>query len=478
MRFEPRSSAARCLAFLPLLFGPLESTGQTSPSEPAPVVFIHANIVDVRANNPDSALIIDQTVVVSGDRIVAIGKTIPIPARAKVVDASGKFLIPGLWDMHVHIADSSYLAMLVAYGITGVRDMGGAALDANDGCESITAQVLMAWRDRVKSGELIGPRMLISGPAVSGTGSPTSLDARSPAAARLAVQKLRALGVDFIKIYEGIPLETYRVLAREATHVGLPIAGHVPVDSISLPDAAIAGQRSVEHVRDHLLMCFTTQREELSQFFQDDQWSDADIEWGLSRHDQCGTAIEAFRKHRTWLVPTLTVERSKVAVEDSQYTRDPRRASMPASVRAGFKAYADKKLSQPATERRSERLWWETQKRLVARMHQEKVGMLAGTDSPCQGGLPGFSLHEELRLLVEAGLTPPEALKAATINPARYLSETGRTGAIQKGNVADFVLLRGNPLEDIGQTLRIDSVVLRGRLLGRDQLDSLVTTER
>ncbi len=469
---------AYCTALLFLLCASSESTVQANPSEPPPVVFIHANIVDVRANDPDSALVFDQTVVVIGDRIVAIGKTVPIPARATVVDASGKFLIPGLWDMHVHIADSAYLAMFVANGITGVRDMGGAALDANDGCESITAQVLMAWRDRVNSGKLIGPRMLISGPAVSGTGSLTSLDARSPAAARIAVGKLRALGVDFIKIYEGIPLESYRVLAREASNVGLSIAGHVPLESVSLTDAAIAGQRSVEHVRDPLLMCFTVQGEELNQFFKDDHWSDADIEWGVSRHAQCGTAIEAFRKHRTWLVPTLAVERSKVAVEDSQYSEDPRRASMPASVLAGFKAYAEKKSSQPVRERKSERLWWETQKRLVTRMHQEKVGILAGTDSPCQGGLPGSSLHEELRLLVESGLTPLEALKTATINPATYLSETHRSGSIQRGNAADFVLLQGNPLKDIGQTLRIHAVVLRGRLLQRDQLDALVTSGR
>ena len=261
-------------------------------------------------------LIPNMSVSISGNRIVQIGKSIKIPPNAEIVDASGKFLIPGLWDMHVHTVHRSYLSLFVANGITGIRDMGGNAANTNDGCESISPLTLMAWRKLIVSGELLGPRMLISGPVVSNTGWPTSINVKTPEEAKRAVRDLKAGGVDFIKVYEKIPLNTYLALAREARAAGLTIAGHVPVDTVTLLQAAKAGHRSVEHVRDHLLMCFTGNRGELLQFFKQDNWSSSDIEWGLKQFNGCPKAISAFRLNNTWLVPTLTVERAKVAVED------------------------------------------------------------------------------------------------------------------------------------------------------------------
>ena len=414
------------------------------------------------------------TVIVSANRISRIGKNVKIPSDAEIIDGGGKFLIPGLWDMHVHTVHHSYLDFFVANGVSGIRDMGGNAADANDGCESVSARTLLELRDQIESGSRIGPRMLISGPPASGTGWATSINVQTPEDAKNAVRTLKALRVDFIKVYEKIPLNAYLTLAREAKAEGLTIGGHVPLDTVSLSAAAKAGHRSVEHIRDHLLMCFTKNRDELLHFFKQDNWSATDIEWGLKRFDECGDAVKAFRENDTWLVPTLTVERAKVAVENPQFKRDSRRLLLPVSVQQGFRDYLTKKSVQSETERKSENLWWVTQQRLVSRMRLDGIKFLAGTDSACEGGLPGFSLHEELRLLAESGFTPLEALRTATVNPAKFIRREKDLGTIEQGKLADLVLLDGDPLADISNTRKINAVVVNGRLLRRQDLDRML----
>ncbi len=462
-----KQAAVLLITILPILL-----IGQDkSASQNRSFVFRNVTLIDMRSDQPKP----NMTVSISGDRIVQIGKNIKIPRNAEVVDASGKFLIPGLWDMHVHTVHPSYLSLFVANGITGIRDMGGNAADTNDGCESTSPLTLMAWRKLILSGDRLGPRMLVSGPAVSNTGWPTSINVKTPEEAKLAVNDLKARGVDFIKVYEKIPLDTYLAIAREARAEGLTIAGHVPVDTVTLLQAANAGHRSIEHVRDHLLMCFTKSRGELLQFFKQDNWSLSDIEWGLKQFKGCPKAISAFRLNNTWLVPTLTVERAKVAVEYSQFVNDKKRLLLPVSVQRGFKDYTTKKLAQSNADRKSENLWWITQKRLVSRMRTAGIKFLAGTDSACEGGLPGFSLHEELRLLVESGFSPLEALQTATINPAKFIRREKDLGTIEKGKLADFILLDANPLSDISNTKKIDGVVVNGRYLSRRVLDEMLS---
>lgn len=460
------------VAVLLITISPILLIGQDKPAaKNRSVVFRNVTLIDMRTDQPKPKM----TVSVSGNRIVGIGKNIKVPNNAEVIDARGKFLIPGLWDMHVHTVHPSYLNLFVANGVTGIRDMGGNAANTNDGCESISPLILMEWRNSIRSGNLIGPRMLISGPAVSNTGWPTSINVKTPGEAKLAVKRLKALGVDFVKVYEKIPLGTYVALASEAKAAGLTIAGHVPVDTVSLLDAAKAGQRSVEHIRDPLLMCFTKDRNELLQFFKQDNWSESDIEWGLKQFKDCPKAILAFRANDIWLVPTLTVEMAKTVVDDPQFVNDSRRKLLPASVQKGLKDFVEKKLSQPIAKRKSENLWWITQKRLVSRMHKEGMKFLAGTDAACEGGLPGFSLHDELRLLVESGFTRFEALQTVTINPAKFIGREKDLGTIEKGKLADFILLDADPLSDISNTRKIAAVVVNGRYLSREVLDEMLT---
>jgi imidazolonepropionase-like amidohydrolase len=420
-------------------------------------------------------------VLVAGDRIVATGSSssIAIPAAAQAVKGRGKFLIPGLWDMHVHIADESYLPLFVANGVTGVRDMGGGLSDAGDGCESVSADILGRWRALIESGELAGPRIIFSGPPASGTGWPTSIPVRTVAQAGAAIARLQALRVDFVKIYDAVPRDAYLRLARNSRAAGLPFAGHVP-DDVGPVDAIRAGQRSIEHVRDPVLVCFTHDIQSLERFFAADKWTPDDVEWGRRAHGQCPSLIAAFKSHEAWLTPTLTVEKAKVAVEDAAYVSDVRRRALPPSVQTGFATYVGQKRAQDSSDRASERLWWRTQRALVGRMHRAGVRLLAGTDSACQGGLPGYALHHELKELVAAGLSPLDALRTATSNPAAYFNKSGPTG-VKVGASADLVLLDDNPLRDIRNSQRIAAVVSRGRLLRREQLDrwkSLQATPR
>ncbi len=430
------------------------------------ILIRHINVIDVVNKNIQT----NRTILISNGKIKKISSRSFKAGNARIINGKGKFLIPGLWDMHVHTADSAYLKLFIDNGVTGIRDMGGATLMANNGCESIVLEKLMAWRKLIQTGLLMGPRMFLSGPTVSNTGWPSSINISSPETARNAVRKLSRLGIDFIKVYEAIPLETYLTLAKEAKAAGLHIAGHVPVETVSLLEASNAGQHSIEHIRDALLMSFTTQREELLHFFKEDAWSQTDIEWGLKQFDETEKLIEAFKRNNTWLVPTLAVEWAKVAVRDSLYVNDARRHMLPETVRNAFESYVSKKRALPAKDRKSDSLWWDKQKRLVKRMHQAGIPFMAGTDCACEGGIPGYSLHKELQLFVEAGLTPFEALQTATINPVKFLSMTDSLGTVEQGKIADLVILESNPTLNISATQSIFAVIINGKLIPKESI--------
>jgi hypothetical protein len=286
-----------------------------------------------------------------------------------------------------------------------------------------------------------------------------------------AVDLLSRQGADFMKIHDKVPLEAYLALAAEASARRLVFAGHVP-ESVELLRAIQEGQRSIEHLRDPLLMCFTDDPAELERFFREDDWGEADRRWGRDAHATCPAILEALRGRTAWVTPTLVVEKSKVAVEDPAFVSDVRREALPASVRAGLLEHVRRKLAQSTKERRSEHLWWRTQQALVGRLGREGVPLLAGTDTACEGGLPGHSLHDELVELVASGLSTLQALRAATLEPASYLRRADE-GAIRPGMRANLVVLGANPLEGIHNTRKIDAVILQGRLLDRSALDAL-----
>jgi imidazolonepropionase-like amidohydrolase len=422
-------------------------------------------ITEVTLVDPDSGQLRPaMDVEVRGDTIHAVrpAGSSPRPA-AQRIDGRETFLIPGLWDMHVHVADAGYLDQFVANGVLGIRDMGGGLESAGDGCESLRLDFLQALRTEVDRGARTGPDMVLAGPALSGTGWPTSLPARSPSEAVASLDTLALQGADFAKVYEGIPLPAYLALAAHANARQLPFAGHVP-EFVDLPTAIGAGQRSIEHLRDPMLMCFTDDPAELQRFFTEDGWGEADRAWGLAAHAACPAIIDALRARRTWLTPTLVVEKSKFNVDDPAFSVDPRRDALPASVQEGVLEYVRSKRAQSPVDRLSDRRWWRTQQALVGRLARAGVPVLAGTDAACEGGLPGYSLHDELAELVAAGLSPRQALQAATSEPARYLGRA-QEGRIAPGMRANLLLLAANPLDDIRNTRSIVHVILRGRVV-------------
>ena len=387
---------------------------------------------------------------IAGGRITAVipADALRVPSGARVLDGRGRFLIPGLWDMHAHVLWSAAamrtgLPAYVANGVTGIRDMGG------------TLPVLAAFHASMQRDAPAWPRVVAAGAILDGPDpvqADVSIGVADAAGARAAVDKLADAGVDFIKVYTLLPRDAYFATLDEAHRRGLPVAGHLPA-SVTVEEAVRGGQHSIEHLRD-----------EIEPFCHP-----VDVQ-------ACARLAALFREHHTWQVPTLVVLRSKAMFDDPKLTDDPRLRYLPKSLRDEWSASRNAKIARGGDYAAGKRRQYADELWLTGFFAREHVPLLAGTDSDNADCYPGFSLHDELGLLVEAGLTPLDALRAATLWPSDYLGERDRMGGIAADQVADLVLLDANPLQDIAATRRINAVVLRGRVLDRNALDAMLET--
>jgi imidazolonepropionase-like amidohydrolase len=450
--------------------------GQAPPAGPAPVRFRHVSVVDVRAGTVRP----DQDVTIRDGRIASVR---PAANRdepgIRSIDASGKFLIPGLADMHVHWYDERYIGLFVANGVTSVRQMWGGPTH-------------LEWRTRIESGQLLGPRFSVASPIVDGPNPvwPGSIVAADADAASAIVGRMKGAGFDFVKVYSRLPRDAYFAIAKAAKANGIPYAGHVP-NAISALEASDAGQLSIEHQTGILLAVSKDEerlRAESVRLFTGGE-ANQGIDPGrrpslralsealLSTYDPAKASVlfARFARNGTWMSPTLTVLRAMSSLDDPRFTADARTRFMPKQIVDSWNPAKDpRNATKTADDYALDRRVYRRQLEIVAAMNKAGVPIVAGTDVLNPFVFPGFSLHDELGLLVEAGLTPAEALRTATVNAATYLGTGKTSGTIEEGKTADLVLLDANPLDDIANTRRIAAVAARGRLLERAEIDGIL----
>lgn len=420
------------------------------PEATPTLAIVDINVIDM-TGGPARA---GQTVLVVGDRITRIAPSgeVKVPTRTRVLEGKGRWLIPGLWDMHAHTSNPDRdLPLYLANGITGIRDLGGEA-EGNPARApstfSITWKTLRPVRDAIRAGQRPGPRIFAGGVMLDAPKPwPGTLGVSGAEDARRIVRRLHNEKVDFIKIGTGVTPEVHAAIIAEAQKMGVPIAGHVPGGMTALA-VAKAGQVSVEHLMGLPGSCFAN--------------AGPDANCRASLRELAATDVSS--------VPTLAAWRGRLLATDPSVNNRPEHRFVPNLTPIWA---AEATGINEVTAERNRRTFAQFIK-VTGALRAEGVRVMAGTDCGNAFTVPGFSIHDELRLLVEAGFSPHDALTAATVAPARFFRLSDETGTITSGKRADLVLLDGNPLVDIGNTTRISAVVLGGKLLNRADLDRLL----
>jgi Amidohydrolase family len=524
----------------------------------AELVIRHVNVIDVVGARVQA----DQRLIVQGGRIIAIEPERPgAPQAAKVIDARGKFLIPGLWDMHSHLilpelqsaedVPELVLPLFLANGVLGAREMGAWDVDVVP---------LVRLREEIETGRRQGPHLVVTG---------TRIFDINPTEARQAVRALKAAGADFVKISSDPSRKTYLAVADECKRVELPFAGHVPL-ALTVREAIEAGQSSIEHMGNGKLreLCYDYLPEnadppsdtepQLAERLKEavnialmerpptDVWGErtrralisADFKNALAllnreiglieslivmrrqsvaenirlvvraRHTkgernyvfhldpqgkmewiddepdvlQPGRVrqlAESLIARRVWITPTLLAHHNAAARRELLKNPDSRLDYIHPKVRRRLEPENDGRIRNlTSADLEKIKRFNARDAQLAVLLHKAGVRLLAGTDAAVDYCLPGFGIHDELALLVQAGLSPGEALRAATLNPAEFLGREKEFGSIAVGKRADLVLLERNPLTNIRNTTSVWGVIRAGRYLDRAELDRMLETVR
>ncbi|MCU1687227.1 MAG: hypothetical protein JWQ81_7966 [Amycolatopsis sp.] len=448
---------------------PAVASAAPAPSTTSGTAFTHMTVVDVTGARPRP----DQTVLVQGDRITQLGRSsdVRIPAGMTVVDLRGKYLIPGLSDMHVHSdTDQTSPALYLANGVTTVREMSGTQKNYD-------------WRKRIDAGTLLGPRWVIGSRIVDGSPSlwdPNLLsvvEVTTEDDGRAAVRTLKAEGADFIKVYSRVPKDALYGIADEARRQRIPFVGHCP-DNVPIAEAVDLGQRSVEHL---FWTPFGISRKEADirakiakiRLGEGDYagWFAAihPLEWEAVHSESRVKARQLFAKFAargTRQVPTLVMHKALDRARELT-PNDPRRKYLSKDY-WNTQDYVIQELYLNDRKPEDDAQWaamFDYRLAIVGEMARAGVPIMTGTDTGTPEVFPGFAVHDELQLLVQAGLTPMQALQASTLEPAKFLGLEAIAGTIERGKRADLVILDADPLADIANTQRIHGVVARGRYL-------------
>ena len=403
-------------------------------------------IRDAALVNPETGEVAEnQCVRITGQRIGRIATCDRGATAGKVVEGAGKWIIPGLWDMHVHaVWDTSVypdmFADFVAYGVVGIRDMGG------------TPEALAAAREFLADDNNVGPELVAAGQVIDGAPAlqpMIAISATNHEEGVRAVARLDALGADFIKVYTMLPSEAAAGVFDEARVRGMKVTGHLPAE-VDLSDALRLGMTSIEHMAVEIGgLCDVTDRQ------------------------SCKKAFDEIRAAGAYVTPTLLIRQRPGAMPEPETLRRSRIAEMPPPLAADWQATLDRnRQEKPASYLHDKVLQFERERLLTTIAIESGAAILAGTDTGDFLVPPGSSIHEELELLVQAGMDEKGALLAATARAADFLGFDDR-GRIRRGAIADLVILDANPLEDIRNTRRIAAVVIKGRVLDKAQLECI-----
>jgi len=454
-----------------------------APSSSAPqadVVIQNVTVVDVARGS----VVDDRDVFLQGDRIVQVARAgrSRLADTVQVVDGGGAFLIPGLWDMHAHVdvrtdPEREQMPLFIAHGVTGIRVMNTPRRPA----------VLDAYRDlqaRIDSGAVVGPRFLaigswsVNGPAsIDSTTEPAFFMARTAEEGQQLARYFKEQGFDFIKIYNNVPREGYLGLSSEARRLGIPFAGHEP-GSLNAIELSEAGQRSLEHSRIFLFNCFPgadSMRKRLLTGSGTERRRRMVDEYSPG---MCDEVFRTFARNGTYITPTHVTRRMDAFADDSAYRADARRKYIPLRRWADWQADANGMVAGDSTAagRKSYMDFYTKGLSLTNDAYRAGVPVMLGTDAGDTYVFPGASVHDELLELVKAGLSPAEALRAATLSGATFMGRTDEFGTVEAGRAADLVLLEANPLDDIANTQRIRAVIRGGRVFARAALDSMLAS--
>lgn len=472
---------ASVLSGLFLLFG----------CQPSGVVFEGAICIqNITTIDPTEGQKENQTVIIKDGKILKIAPTaeLKLSPSNQIIDGGGKYMIPGLWDSHVHFAYIEALAprmfdMFLTYGITGVRDTGGEI------------SFVRQWKDASLANPTGAPRVMIAGPLLDGMpnvydGSdpghpPLSVGSGSVEAVATLIGKLDSIGVDFLKAYEMLTPEQFTMVMKIAKEKGYKVTGHVPL-SMDVTGASNAGLNSMEHMRNLELSCASNADELLKQRKAmlakgknkpggelRSSIHAAQRETAVKNYDEkkADEIIQTLLRNQTWQIPTLALNTGQTRNPYGQPEWQESFELLPDTIRDEWKGELDGASNMEAPPFRQQYTQWMLN--MAGKIHKAGVPMMAGTDTPIGFLTPGLSLHEELIVLVESGLTPAEALKTATINPARYFNLENELGSIKETMWADLVILTANPLENIKNTQRIEAVVKQGKYYDREALNQI-----
>ena len=445
-------------------------------------VLKHVTVIDATGRSPMR----DMSVLVKKGRIAAIGQaaSVAAPLGAQVVNLAGKYVIPGLIESHVHsVGPETVIPPLYALtGVTTVREMRGEAFHHQ-------------WRDKIDGDQLLGPRWIIGSPIIDGCPSLHTPDTGSlmevgnAGEAREAVRKVKGEKADFVKVYSRLTRESYFAIADESRRQGIPFTGHCP-DTVTIPEAVRARHQTFEHM-DAVMLATSSREQEIREglaaitvdgsqdtFHRYRSWYQQvhPLEYTAVRtHDRRKTRalFDSLQDGRCGVTPTLIVHQTLEVPETNQKTDEWK--YLPSAATSWWGDVIEVMTSGRTPEDvRHIREIFDHKKRLVKEMQGAGVPVLAGTDTGNPYLVPGFALHDELALFVEAGLTPMQALQAATKQPAKVLGIADQVGTIEKGKVADLVILDQNPLADIRNTRRIHALVVNGRLIASEERAKLL----